>query len=127
MLVGSFIPGETAPCSVVSPARMGHLPMAAVIVTVVASITRDSVGHEVGGHVGPGGQQLCAFDKRRDRLDGAYNVLARCGGVEGVLGRRVAFFRAVMLAWLGSILESPPVAPIRVRRPARAPVSRLRW
>ncbi|MEO7422276.1 MAG: DedA family protein [Ornithinibacter sp.] len=103
LFVGFIIPGETAAILGGVAAQMGHVPLAAVIVTVVvAAILGDSVGYEVGRHFGPRILQLRVLDKRRARLDDAQNFLARRGGTAVLLGRWVAFFRAVMPALAGA-------------------------
>ncbi len=103
LFVGFFMPGETAAILGGVAAHTGHVPLAAVIVTVVvAAILGDSVGYEVGRHFGPRILQLRALDKRRARLDDAQDFLARRGGMAVLLGRWVAFFRAVMPALAGA-------------------------
>jgi membrane protein DedA with SNARE-associated domain len=103
LFVGFVIPGETAALLGGVAAQMGHVPLPAVIVTVVmAAIVGDSVGYEVGRHLGPRILQLRALDKRRTRLDAAQDFLARRGGMAVLLGRWVAFFRAVMPALAGA-------------------------
>ena len=103
LFVGFVVPGETAALLGGVAAQMGHVPLAAVIVTVVvAAIAGDSVGYEVGRHFGPRILALRAFDARRERLEGAQDFLARRGGMAVLLGRWVAFFRAVMPALAGT-------------------------
>ena len=103
LFVGFVIPGETAAILGGVAASMGHVNLAAVIVTVVvAAILGDSVGYEVGRHFGPRILQLRVFDKRRARLDDAQHFLGRRGGMAVLLGRWVAFFRAVMPALAGA-------------------------
>jgi membrane-associated protein len=67
----------------------------------VAAIVGDSVGYEVGKTFGPRLLALKILDKRRDKLDGAQDFLARRGGSAVFLGRFVSFFRAVMPALAG--------------------------
>lgn len=103
LFVGFVVPGETAALLGGVAAQMGHLPLAAVIATaVVAAIAGDTVGYEVGRHLGPRLLRLRAFDNRRARLDRAQDFLARRGGMAVLLGRWVAFFRAVMPALAGA-------------------------
>jgi membrane protein DedA with SNARE-associated domain len=103
LFVGFVIPGETVAILGGVAAQMGHVPLPAVIVTVVlAAILGDSVGYEVGRHFGPRILQLRVLDKRRARLDDAQDFLARRGGMAVLLGRWVAFFRAVMPALAGA-------------------------
>jgi membrane protein DedA with SNARE-associated domain len=103
LFVGFVVPGETAAILAGVAARLGHAPLWAVMVTVVlAAIVGDSVGYEVGRHVGPRILAWSVLDKRRRRLDDAQDFLARRGGAAVFLGRWVAFFRAVMPALAGT-------------------------
>ena len=103
LFVGFVLPGETAAVLAGVAARLGHAPLAAVVVTVVlAAIVGDSVGYEVGRQVGPRILRWSVLDKRRQRLDDAQDFLARRGGSAVFLGRWVAFFRAVMPALAGT-------------------------
>lgn len=103
LFVGFLVPGETAAVLGGVAAQMGHVTLAAVMVTVVAAaIAGDTVGYEVGRHAGPRILQLRALVRRRARVDGARDFLARRGGMAVLLGRWVAFFRAVMPALAGA-------------------------
>jgi membrane protein DedA with SNARE-associated domain len=103
LFVGLVIPGESAAILGGVAAARGHVSLAALIVTVVvAAVIGDSVGYEVGRHFGPRILQLRALDKRRARLADAQGFLARRGGMAVLLGRWVAFFRAVMPALAGA-------------------------
>lgn len=103
LFVGFVIPGETAAILAGVAARLGHAPLPGVIVTVVlAAIVGDSIGYEIGKHVGPRLLNWHVLDKRRQRLDDARDFLARRGGVAVFLGRWVAFFRAVTPALAGT-------------------------
>ncbi|MEO5610188.1 MAG: VTT domain-containing protein [Ornithinibacter sp.] len=113
LFVGFVIPGETAAILGGVAAQMGHVPLAAVMVTVVvAAILGDSVGYGVGRHFGPRVLQLHVFDKRRARLDDAQDFLARRGGVAVLLGRWVAFLRAVKMHQLSTALRCGMAAAI---------------
>jgi len=80
------------------------VPLWAVIVVVItAAIVGDSVGYEVGRHIGPRIMSLKILDRRRKRLDDAQDFLARRGGAAVFLGRWTAFFRAVMPALAGTV------------------------
>lgn len=97
LFVGFVLPGETAAILGGVAANRGHVSVVTVLVVVIAAaIVGDSVGYEVGRHVGPRVLSLRVFDRRRARLDDAQNFLARRGGFAVFLGRWVAFFRAVM-------------------------------
>jgi membrane protein DedA with SNARE-associated domain len=103
LFVGFVLPGETAAVLGGVAAHRGHVPLVAVIVVVVvAAIVGDTVGYEVGKRLGPRLLGLRIFDKRRGKLDDAQDFLARRGGSAVLLGRWVAFFRAVMPALAGA-------------------------
>jgi membrane protein DedA with SNARE-associated domain len=107
LFVGFVVPGETAAILGGVAASRGHTPLAAVIVVVIAAaIVGDSVGYEVGHHLGPRLLRLRILDKRSKRLDDAQDFLARRGGTAVFLGRWVAFFRAVMPALAGAVRMS---------------------
>ncbi|HEX2894465.1 MAG TPA: DedA family protein [Marmoricola sp.] len=102
LFVGFVLPGETAAILGGVAAKLGHAPLPTVIAVVVAcAIVGDSVGYEIGKHAGPRILTWSVLDKRRARLDGARDFLARRGGAAVFLGRWVAFFRAVMPALAG--------------------------
>jgi membrane-associated protein len=71
---------------------------------VVAAIVGDTVGYEVGRHLGPRvlGLRVLRRRQRQRRLADAQELLARRGGSAVFLGRWVAFFRAVMPALAGT-------------------------
>ncbi|NMH97056.1 DedA family protein [Pseudonocardia sp. K10HN5] len=97
LFVGFVIPGETAAFLGGAAAKLGDVPLGAVLVVViVAAIVGDSVGYEIGRHAGPRVRRLRIFTRYRKRLDDAQEFLARRGGSAIFLGRWVAFFRAVM-------------------------------
>jgi membrane-associated protein len=103
LFVGFVLPGETVALLAGAAARLGHVPLAGVLVVVIlAAVVGDTVGYEVGRHLGPRLLQLSVLEKRRRRLDDAQDLLARRGGSAVFLGRWVAFFRAVMPALAGS-------------------------
>ena len=103
LFVGFVLPGETAAVLGGVAAKLGHAPLWAVLVTVVAAaIIGDTVGYEVGRALGPRVLRMRVLDKRRARLDDARDFLARRGGSAVFLGRWIAFFRAVMPALAGT-------------------------
>jgi membrane protein DedA with SNARE-associated domain len=103
LFVGFVIPGETAAVLGGVAARLGHVPLPAVITVVIAAaIVGDSVGYEVGRQLGPRILRLRILNSRREQLAGAQDFLARRGGSAVLLGRWVAFFRAVMPALAGT-------------------------
>jgi membrane-associated protein len=102
IFVGFVLPGETVAILGGVAASRGHVPLVAILATVViAAILGDSVGYEVGKQFGPRLLNLPVLHRRRQRLDAARNSLARRGGTAVFLGRFTAFFRAVMPALAG--------------------------
>jgi membrane-associated protein len=103
LFVGFVIPGETAAVLGGVDASRGHVTVWLIIVVVVgAAIIGDTVGYEIGRHVGPRVLRARTLDRHRRRLDDAQDFLARRGGSAVFLGRFVAFFRAVMPALAGT-------------------------
>ncbi|WP_019928168.1 DedA family protein [Nocardia sp. BMG111209] len=103
IFVGFVIPGETAAVLGGVAASQGHVQLWAMIVlVVVAAVTGDSVGYEVGKHLGSRILNSSMLDRHRGRLDRAQDFLARRGGWAVFLGRFTAFFRAVMPALVGA-------------------------
>ncbi len=103
LFVGFVIPGETAAVLGGVAASRHTVPLVAVVaVVVLAAIVGDSVGYEVGKHLGSRLLDSKVLMKRRDKLARAQEFLARRGGAAVFLGRFVAFFRAVMPALAGS-------------------------
>ena len=97
LFVGFVVPGETVALLAGAAAKLGHVSLSGVlIVVIVAAIVGDSLGYEIGRHLGPRVLRQRIFDKRRKRLDDAQDFLARRGGSAVFLGRWIAFFRAVM-------------------------------
>jgi membrane-associated protein len=102
LFIGFVLPGETAAVLGGVAARYGHVSLWAVLVTVVgAAIIGDSVGYEVGRLFGDRILRSRALDRRRQRIEDARTFLVRRGGWAVVLGRWVAFFRAVVPALAG--------------------------
>jgi membrane protein DedA with SNARE-associated domain len=103
LFVGFVLPGETAAVlgGVIASQGKVHLWLMIVLV-VAAAIIGDTVGYEIGRHLGPRILAMRILDKRRRRLDDAQDFLRRRGGWAVFLGRFVAFFRAVMPALAGT-------------------------
>lgn len=102
LFVGFVLPGETAAILGGVAAHRGHVPFAAVLaVVIVAAVVGDSVGYEVGRLIGPRVLASRVLHRRRERIEQAQEFLARRGGWAVLLGRWVAFFRAVMPALAG--------------------------
>ena len=103
LFVGFVLPGETVAVLAGVAAKLGHVSLAAVLAVVIgAAIVGDTVGYEVGRHLGARVLSWRALDRRRKRLDDAQALLARRGGTAVFLARWVAFFRAVMPALAGT-------------------------
>jgi membrane-associated protein len=97
LFVGFVLPGETVALLAGAAAKTGHAPLGGVLAVVIAgAIVGDSIGYEVGRHLGVRVLGLRVFDRRRDRVDAAEAFLARRGGSAVFLARWIAFFRAVM-------------------------------
>lgn len=103
LFIGFVIPGETAAVLGGVIASRGHVTYPLIALTVVAAaIVGDTVGYEVGRHLGPRILDLKILRRRRVKLESAQNFLRRHGGTAVFLGRFVAFFRAVMPALAGT-------------------------
>ncbi|MGY3567090.1 DedA family protein [Sinomonas sp. RB5] len=103
IFVGFVVPGETAAVLGGVLANQGKADiwtMAPVI--VAAAILGDTVGYEVGRHLGQRLLGFRVFDRHRRRLEDAQEFLRRRGGSAVFLGRFVAFFRAMMPALAGA-------------------------
>ena len=110
LFVGFVLPGETAALLGGVAAKLGHAPLPAVLaVVVVAAVVGDSVGYQIGRHLGPRILDLRFLQRRRGSLEQAQALLAERGGSAVFLGRWVAFFRAVMPALAGSARMRYPV------------------
>ncbi len=102
LFVGFVLPGETAAILGGVAASQGHVDLAVMILVVVtAAIVGDSVGYEVGRHVGTRLLHIRPLRRHEKRLAQAEAYLARRGGSAVFLGRFVAFLRAVMPALAG--------------------------
>jgi membrane protein DedA with SNARE-associated domain len=103
LFVGFVLPGETAAVLGGVIASRGHVHLAAVIgLVVTAAIVGDTVGYELGRHLGSRILRARIFDRRRKNLEDAQEFLRRRGGSAVFLGRFIAFFRAVMPALAGA-------------------------
>jgi membrane-associated protein len=103
LFVGFVLPGETVAVLGGVAARLGNVPLAGVLaVVVVAAIVGDTVGYEIGKHLGTRVLRMDFLQERKSRIEKAQEFLARRGGSAVFLGRWVAFFRAVMPALAGT-------------------------
>jgi len=103
IFVGFVIPGETAAVLAGVATALGRADLGlAIAVVVVAAIVGDTVGYEVGKHLGPRVLVLRILRRHQDRLERTLAFLRRRGGLAVFLGRFTAFFRAVMPALAGA-------------------------
>jgi membrane-associated protein len=97
IFIGFIFPGETAVLLGGFLASRGDLNLTALCVLVfVAAVIGDSIGYEVGKHVGPRVMSLGLFARHQTRLDSAQRMLRERGGWAVFAGRFTAFLRAVM-------------------------------
>jgi membrane protein DedA with SNARE-associated domain len=97
LFVGFVLPGETVAVLGGVAANLGHVSLPAMLAVVIAAaIVGDTVGYEIGKHVGTRVLKMQFLEKRRERIGHAQQFLARRGGSAVFLGRWIAFFRAVM-------------------------------
>jgi membrane protein DedA with SNARE-associated domain len=100
--VGFVLPGETAALLGGVLAATGRLSLAALLVlVVVAAVAGDSVGYEIGRHLGPRVLATRRLRRHAGRLEGARGTLRERGGWAVFLARFTAFLRAVMPALAG--------------------------
>jgi membrane-associated protein len=103
LFVGFVIPGETAAVLGGVVASRGEVQLGTMMALVVgAAIIGDSVGYEVGKHLGTRIMKAKALRRHAGRLENAQDFLRRKGGSAVFLGRFTAFFRAVMPALAGT-------------------------
>lgn len=103
IFVGFVIPGETAAVLGGVVSSQGHANIGIMVpLVVLAAIVGDTVGYEIGKHLGPRLLGFRVFDRHRKRLEDAQAFLRRRGGWAVFLGRFVAFFRAMMPALAGA-------------------------
>ena len=103
LFVGFVLPAETAAVLAGVAANRGHVSLTAVLITVsIAAIIGDTVGYEVGRHLGPRILRWHRLNTRRQQIEQARDLLARRGGIAVFLGRFVAFLRAMMPFLAGS-------------------------
>jgi membrane-associated protein len=102
LFIGFVIPGETAAVVGGVIAGKGGVPLPVMIAVVVsAAILGDTVGYEIGKHLGPRLISRKIFARKRPQLEKARKFLKTRGGPAIFLGRFTAFFRAVMPALAG--------------------------
>jgi membrane protein DedA with SNARE-associated domain len=103
LFVGFVLPGETIAVLAGVAAKLGHVSLVGVLAVVIgAAVVGDTVGYEIGRHLGRRVLSWHVLERRRGRLDDAQRFLSRRGGSAVFLGRWIAFFRAVMPALAGT-------------------------
>lgn len=103
LFVGFVIPGETAAVLGGVVASRGEVQLGVMMALVVAAaIIGDTVGYEVGKHLGSRLVKSRALARHASKLENAQDLLRRRGGSAVFLGRFTAFFRAVMPALAGT-------------------------
>lgn len=103
IFVGFVIPGETAAVLGGVVASRGEVQLGIMMALVVfAAIIGDSVGYEVGKHLGTRLVKTKALSRHSEKLENAQEFLRRKGGSAVFLGRFTAFLRAVMPALAGT-------------------------
>ena len=103
LFVGFVIPGETAAVLGGVVASRGEVQLGTMMALVVcAAVIGDSVGYEVGKHLGGRLMKTRLLARHSGRLENAQDFLRRRGGSAVFLGRFTAFFRAVMPALAGT-------------------------
>jgi membrane-associated protein len=94
---GFVIPGETAVLLGGLLASQSHLDIVTLtVIVVISAILGDTVGYEVGKHLGPRVLRWRFLSKYQSQLDRAQESLRRRGGPAVFLGRWTAFLRAMM-------------------------------
>lgn len=102
IFVGFVLPGETAVVLGGVLAATHRISLAVLLaVVVVAAVTGDSVGYEVGRVLGPRMLKTRVLRGHAHRLEGAQRLLRKRGGLAVFMGRFTAFLRAVMPALAG--------------------------
>jgi len=103
IFVGFVIPGETAAVLGGVVASRGEVQLGTMMaLVVVAAIIGDSVGYEVGKHLGTRLVKTKVLARYSRKVENAQEFLRRKGGSAVFLGRFTAFLRAVMPALAGT-------------------------
>jgi membrane-associated protein len=101
-LLGLVVPGETAVLAGGVLAHQGKVPLAAVMAAaVLGAVVGDSVGYAVGARLGPVVSARTSGRAAR-RLAHAQAFVRRFGGPAVLLGRWVAFLRALVPSVAGA-------------------------
>ncbi len=103
LFFGFVFPGETAivVAGVLASQHRVSLPILLVVI-VLAAVTGDSVGYEVGRRFGDRLLDMKAISKHRAKVGKAQDLLRRRGALAVFIGRFTAVLRAMMPALAGS-------------------------
>ncbi|MGW4806711.1 DedA family protein [Kitasatospora sp. NPDC004272] len=102
LFFGFVLPGETAAVLGGVLAHQGSVSLGWMLVAVVgAAVLGDTVGYEVGLRLGPRVLETRSMRRHAERIGRAQELMRRRGPVAVLLGRFVAFFRALMPALAG--------------------------
>ncbi|MFG2791045.1 DedA family protein [Streptomyces sp. NPDC048419] len=103
LFFGFVLPGETAVIVGGVLARRGTVDLLWLTVAVVlAAIAGDSVGYEIGRHLGPPLLRTRPLRRRAKRVDKARDLLRRRGPAAVFVGRFLAFLRSLVPALAGA-------------------------
>ncbi|MFC8722280.1 DedA family protein [Kitasatospora sp. NPDC057198] len=103
LFFGFVLPGETAAVLGGVLAHQGSVSLGWMLVTVVgAAVLGDTVGYEVGLRLGPRVLETKSMRRHAERIGRAQDLMRRRGPAAVLLGRFVAFFRALMPALAGA-------------------------
>jgi membrane-associated protein len=103
LFVGFVVPGETAAILGGVTVALGRTDLAPMLLVVIgAAVVGDSIGYEVGHHLGPRLKENRLMRRHRTRVDQAEVLLRRRGVVTVFVGRWTAFLRAVVPALAGA-------------------------
>ncbi len=103
LFFGFVFPGETAIviAGVLASQHRVSLPILLVVI-VIAAVTGDSVGYEIGRRFGDRLLDMNAIRKHRSKVGKAQDLLRRRGALAVFIGRFTALLRAMMPALAGS-------------------------
>jgi membrane-associated protein len=103
LFFGFVFPGETAivVAGVLASQHRVSLPILLVVI-VLAAVTGDSVGYEIGRRFGDRLLDMRAISKHRAKVGKAQDLLRRRGALAVFIGRFTAVLRAMMPALAGS-------------------------
>jgi membrane-associated protein len=103
LFFGFVFPGETAIVVGGVLASQGRLSLPLLlVVAVVAAVTGDSVGYEIGRRYGPRLLETRVMTRHRAKVGKAQDLIRRRGAFAVFIGRFTALLRALMPALVGS-------------------------